>query len=272
MKSLLLVLSVTIAVSSWSTGCLGTDTDGGRSNSTDSDSQDAGRVRPDGENTDGAVASDLDGDGAQGDMGRPDQGADTVETDRGSDLTVSDPTEPRDSGSEDSPAADNGDLPTSDPGVDLSPPQVVFDLRDRVLTFDEGLIEELDEQISFTVTADGVALTLAANQGVLNQTTSGFGINSDGSGDDTDGIDGELGEERITLTFDSPVIFRGFEVSGFSGEDQGGVVISDGSPTPFSERGFFASDSVEVGTAETVQIFWIAGNGFSLDAIAVDLD
>ena len=271
--SLRLAIALILAVGTMSAGCAATDDGPSYSSDGHSGSSDNGRVRPDANGADRGTSTDTDFDTDPGDTDRPDLGSEDVPgVDTQVDYRVADQTDPVDTGSEDIPVHDisDPDLPPSDPGIDLGTPQVVFDLRDRALSFDEGLIEDIDEQISFTITLGGVSMTMTANQGVLNQTSSGFGVNSDGAGDDTDGLDGSLGEERISVAFTGAVVFRGVEVSGFSGDDAAGIVIADGSPASIAERGFFSTHAAALAAGQTVQIYWVAGNGISLDAIAVD--
>lgn len=269
--SLLLVFSLALALGVLSAGCATSD-DGGFS-SGDVTGGDSNRVRPDATIDEQAVDRSTTADSEREVTDRPDVGPEDAPVfDTGQDNGVADQAETPDTGRDDSPTTDTSELDTrpSDPGVDLGAPEVVFDLRDRAFTFAEGLIEDIDEQVSFTITRNGVSMTLTANQGVLNQTASGFGVNSDGAGDDTDGLDGSAGEERISVTFAIAVVFRGVEVSGFSGEDTAGIVIAGGSALSITERGFFDSGAVSLAAGQAVQIYWVAGNGFTLDAISVD--
>ncbi len=78
-----------------------------------------------------------------------------------------------------------------------------------VITFDMlsgGDVDGLDETAGGTVTKDGLSMTAAANTGILNCTTTSFGINASGSGDDTDEFDAGTGTAEImTFRFDSDV-------------------------------------------------------------------
>ncbi len=126
------------------------------------------------------------------------------------------------------------------------------------------------------VTKDGLTATLTANIGDLNQTTSGFGINAPGAGDDTDAIDGDLGIESITIMFDQIVTFDQLILSSFSTSEKAELNIT-GVSTIFSGTNpakdiydFSTDNSVPIG--ESIILVFNSGNGFSFDEFTVTLD
>lgn len=76
----------------------------------------------------------------------------------------------------------------------LSAATIVYDLRDAAQT-------TAIESGSYLV--DGVKLSMSSDQGALNQTSSFFGINHGGAGDDTDQIDGVAGAETLSFSFET---------------------------------------------------------------------
>jgi len=116
----------------------------------------------------------------------------------------------------------------------------------------------------------GLAMTLAANTGSLNQTSSGFGINATGSGDATDQIDGGAGiNEVLTITFASDVVLNSIKLSSFSGADEASVTIGAGAGLPVTSSGVFDLGGAALTTGETLTIAFVVGNGFQVDAVTV---
>jgi len=136
---------------------------------------------------------------------------------------------------------------------------VDFDFRDI-------LIEGLDESVSFPLTAGGITVTLTANDGELNRTTSGFGVNASIAGDDTDGM--EAGE-TIGFIFDTDILFTGFTVSAFGGIDSGIFSIPGQPNTLFSSTGFIDAGNFLITAGDIVTIFGDAGS-YSLDSMTID--
>ena len=92
--------------------------------------------------------------------------------------------------------------------------QIVFEFDNQSTTLGAGL----DGQTGGTFTIDGLEVTIAANTGAFNATSSGFGINQTASGDDTDGFDfrnadGPGVSEGFTFSFDKDVLLVDFDVS-----------------------------------------------------------
>jgi len=143
---------------------------------------------------------------------------------------------------------------------------VQFDLKD-----DANIYTALDNQSSATVTNAGIVVTLTASEGVLNRTTSGFGINGPGT-DDTDALNQG---QYIDLVFEQDVIFSNLNISSWGTSDAGEVQLgsnftSQGNiqgtgDTPYGFR-------VDAGTV--VRILATADtsptNGFSVDSFSVE--
>jgi hypothetical protein len=137
-------------------------------------------------------------------------------------------------------------------------------------------IEAIDESATIAVTKDGLTATLTANSGVLNQTLSGFGINAQGVGDDTDTIDGILGVESVTITFDQLVTFDQLALSLLGSTDEASLTIAGG-PTillvdasPFPDTYNFSTNNI-VSIGQSVILAYSKGNGFSFDEFTVTL-
>lgn len=58
---------------------------------------------------------------------------------------------------------------------------------------------------SGSFTLDGITVTLTANDGIVNATATGLGINDSGLGDDTNGLDTVNVDEALTFTFNVDV-------------------------------------------------------------------
>jgi hypothetical protein len=138
-------------------------------------------------------------------------------------------------------------------------------------------VEAVDEASSFPLTQDGITATLTANVGVLNTTSSGFGVNHPLVGDPTDGIDAFFGDhESVTLTFNQAVTLDQVVLSLFtpSGGELASLTI-DGFPTltliPMTPAtdvyNFSTNNTVLVG--QSIVLAHVAGNGFSFDSLTV---
>ena len=147
--------------------------------------------------------------------------------------------------------------------------QTTFDLRtsDPYL---EGIIEDLDESASFTITKDGIAATLTANDGVLNQTGGGFGVNAAGSGDDTDNIDDGSGVvESVTVSFDVDVLLDEIGLGSVGGSDTLSLVIAGGSPQTLDQNSNPISSGNLITAGQTFVLTHATGNGISFDDFTV---
>lgn len=86
-------------------------------------------------------------------------------------------------------------------------------------------------------TVDGITVNLSANTGTINATASGLGINSPGTGDDTDGLDTELGTEILTLSFDSDITFESISLAGVGPNDALELSFNGGAPIVLASSG-----------------------------------
>ena len=138
-------------------------------------------------------------------------------------------------------------------------------------------IEAIDESATIAVTKDGLTATLTANNGVLNQTGSAFGINASGSSDASHLIDNGNGlgvTEFAAIEFDQLVTFDQLVLSSFTGAEQASLTIAGGSPITRDGTGD-ASDVYDFSTGnivpigESVILAYSTGNGFSFDEFTV---
>jgi hypothetical protein len=94
---------------------------------------------------------------------------------------------------------------------------LTFDLRD-------ASIEALDGESSFNYFVGDVIATISANIGVLNRTSSGFGIDVPGNScDNSDAIDqgcDSLAAESISVSFNQRVQLVSLALSGLTSGDQ----------------------------------------------------
>ena len=149
---------------------------------------------------------------------------------------------------------------------------ITFDMRGS-----EGSV--VDGLASGSVTKDGLTATLKANDGKLNQTGSGFGINASGGGDDTDAIDNRSGvTEFVTIMFDQVVTFDQLLLSlvTSSQNDEASLTIAGGSPILLVDTSFatdeynFSTDNI-VSIGQSFILAYSSGNGFSFDGFTVTL-
>jgi len=121
-------------------------------------------------------------------------------------------------------------------------------------------------------TLSGLEITLSANDGVINATSSGgLGINDSVSGDDTDGIDSTNTIEILTISFDQDVIFNSLDLANFGASDSldltfgGGATIHLTNTSPRTFDTFLSS-------SETLTIAAGAGsNGVNITNLHVTL-
>ena len=127
---------------------------------------------------------------------------------------------------------------------------------------------------SFTDTASSLianfSAVVAGNTGDLNATTSSFGINATGVGDDSDGLDAANGAESIVITFGGPVSATLTEVDlgvfTAAGADAGTIDIGGVSTALASTNTRVIPVHSEL-VGNTLTITGTAGNGFSLDSL-----
>ena len=140
---------------------------------------------------------------------------------------------------------------------------IQFDFRD-------ASIEVLDGFPTLSLTRDGITLTASTLAGIFNRTSTGFGVNADGSGDDTDALDGGTGVlESIDFIFDADVILAGFGVSGLGSSDRGIYSINGLAPVTFSATGLYSLGQALLPVGQPFSIQFSAGNGFSVDSLTV---
>jgi len=145
---------------------------------------------------------------------------------------------------------------------------VTFDLRAPV-------IESIDEVNSFSLERDGLIATLTAiptsyagNSLLLNQTTSGFGVNVDnttcGSAELSDQLDGGCVGEAIQVTFNSDVLLNSLWVSSFGSLDRG--LVTMGGPTyTIGSTGVHSLSDTFLSAGTPFAVTYTQGNGFSFD-------
>jgi len=153
------------------------------------------------------------------------------------------------------------------PRLALAAP-VTFDLR-------APAIESIDEVNSFSLAQDGLIATLTAiptsfagNNLLLNQTTSGFGINVDnttcGSAEISDQLDGGCVGEAIQVTFNSDVLLNSLWVSSFGSLD-GGLVTMGGPTYTIGSTGVHSLGETFLSAGTPFAVTYTKGNGFSFD-------
>jgi len=123
-----------------------------------------------------------------------------------------------------------------------------------------------------TFTDSGLTASFQAlvegSTGDLNAAGSSFGVNAEGTGDETSQLDGDLGNESIEITFsgsDIVATLTSVEFSDFGDDDAGTIELGEESfdvasgvvETPFS--------SGLIGN--TLTIAFTEGNGFSIDEL-----
>lgn len=148
---------------------------------------------------------------------------------------------------------------------------ITFDMRGL-----EGSV--VDGLTSGSVTKDGLTAILKnTTDGVLNQTSGGFGINASGGGDTTDQIDNNSGvDEFVTIEFDQLVTFNQLVLSSFTSSENARLTIAGGSPftlvgtSPAKDIYNFSTDNI-VSIGQSVILAYGTGNGFSFDEFTVTL-
>jgi len=142
---------------------------------------------------------------------------------------------------------------------------ITFDLKD-----DAAVYALLDDKASGSVTNTGLIVTLTASDGVMNRTSSGFGVNGTGT-DDTDGLNAG---QYIDLEFNQDVTFTGLSISSWGSTDAGEIQLGPEFSTveTLSGSGDAAFDfHVTAGQAVRIAATADSGasNGFSVDRISV---
>lgn len=90
---------------------------------------------------------------------------------------------------------------------------------------------------SGSITQDGLEITLSANDGVVNATATGLGINDSATGDDTDGLDTINLVEILTISFDLDVTFNWIDLAGVGSNDGLRFSFNGGTPIDVTSSG-----------------------------------
>ncbi|QHI69267.1 hypothetical protein [Tichowtungia aerotolerans] len=136
---------------------------------------------------------------------------------------------------------------------------------------DASLYSALDDQTGpVSYTNNGLVATFSVTDGTMNRTTSTFGLNTSLFFDDPAGFD--VGE-WIDITFDTAVSLTNVRVSSWASSDQVTLYIDDvskGTITSTGDHGFDIYIPAD-GVLRIDGTDGLAGNGWSLDSIAVEL-
>ena len=137
---------------------------------------------------------------------------------------------------------------------------VTFDLRDPS-------IESLDEVSTFSLNQFDLVLTLSTNSGVLNQTSSSFGINARATGDNTSQIDKD---ENLYLSFNQRVRIDSIFFSRLSGADTGLIQFTGFTAELKDSNEIHFDRSYFLDSGEQLYITSLAGS-FSFDQVTVEV-
>lgn len=136
-----------------------------------------------------------------------------------------------------------------------------------------GTTSTTGSELIVTMTATAI---VEGTTGAFNLTSSYFGINADGSGDDTDQFDAVNGVEKMTFWFDKPGTLQTIEFAAITStaNDTGTLSFAvSGLNTNFHE-GNMVSDTLtlnqDYGAGEEITFEYAAGNGFGLQQMTVD--
>jgi len=138
-------------------------------------------------------------------------------------------------------------------------------------------VEAVDEAPSFSLTVEGITATLTANIGVLNTTSTAFGVNHPTTGDPTDHIDGMFATESVSIVFNLPVRLDQIVLMDFTGGTTGDLasLTIDGFapltliPTAPALDVYNFSSNNTVPAGQSIVLAWQAGNGFSFNSFSV---
>ncbi|MGE9269113.1 MAG: PEP-CTERM sorting domain-containing protein [Verrucomicrobiales bacterium] len=86
-------------------------------------------------------------------------------------------------------------------------------------------------------TKGGITVTLTANDGVVNATSNGLGINGSSGSDDTDGLDTLALTEILTVSFDQDVVFEAISIASVGTNDALELSFNGGTPVTLSSTG-----------------------------------
>ncbi len=140
---------------------------------------------------------------------------------------------------------------------------VDFDLR-------SSLIESIDEQENISLVNEGLVATLTASTGVLNGTSSSFGINATGAGDATSLIDDDSGiAEFIQIQFNLAINFVSLSVSSFGSTDAGLLSVNNIPLIEINSSGLNSTGELFIDNGDLLTLAFVSGNGFSFDSFTV---
>ncbi|QQL45755.1 hypothetical protein [Sulfuriroseicoccus oceanibius] len=105
---------------------------------------------------------------------------------------------------------------------------VVFSGTDGTLDFDA---------VSGSYSLGGVEVTVSANIGSVNATSSGLGINHPSAGDPTAQLDTVNAVEILTFIFNKDVLFESVTIAGVGASDALGVQFDGGATTLLDSSG-----------------------------------
>ena len=143
----------------------------------------------------------------------------------------------------------------------------------------------IDGAASGQLTVNGLTTIFNANDGLLNATTSNFGINATGAGDAADLLDAGSGiSEFITITFNQPVAFTQLSLDSFAGTERASLTVGlnpslllDATPAgtdifDFTSSSFPMGNMLEAGQSLRIGYAFSsdADNGFSLEGFHVN--
>lgn len=140
-----------------------------------------------------------------------------------------------------------------------------------MVTFDFRAVGKETEIEAGSYLVDGVTISLSTptTNGLLNRTSSGFGVNIDGNGaDDSDAIDGAVENEIITFSFSSAGSFTGFTFGAVTSGDsmilrKNGTQVATVSGSSFAFSGSFT-------TSDQYTLEHFSGNGLSWNSVTVN--
>lgn len=139
---------------------------------------------------------------------------------------------------------------------------IVYDLLDTSYT---ASIESGSYEL------DGVTMSLGSAQGALNQTSSYFGVNHAGSGDDTDQIDFNPGDgeaEVLYFSFNTSGTLDRLNFSSVSSDllrlTKNGADVVNGDVTTN-----IVNPNLSFTSSDKFELTYVSGNGMSFDSVTI---
>jgi hypothetical protein len=112
---------------------------------------------------------------------------------------------------------------------------------------------------SGSFTLSGIKVTISANDGMVNATSAGLGINDSLTGDDTHGLDTIHLTEVMTLSFDKAVNFDSISLANVGPDDALSIQIGSFAPIIVTGSSTFPTHNF-VGVGQTVILTAVAPN------------